>query len=82
MDDDAVQVSVGGAPPGLGPVAIVEPLQDLGAIETAVNAIALADPASIIIMLEEMSARIHTLSMEQWFQWGVLHLVLALLLLL
>ena len=40
MDDDAVKISVGGAPSGLGPVAIVEPLQVLGAIETAVNAIA------------------------------------------
>ena len=39
MDDDAVKISVGGAPSGLGSVAIVEPLQVLGAIESAVNAI-------------------------------------------
>ena len=70
MDDDDAHVPVGGAPPGPpgpGPAAppAVEPLQDLGDIVAAVNAIAVADPAPMIIMLEEMSARMHTLSMEQ-----------------
>ena len=74
MDGDDGHVQVGGAPPGPpgpGPAAppvlppAVEPLQDFGDIGAAVNAIAVDDPAPMINMLEDMSARLHTLTLEQ-----------------
>ena len=67
MDGDNGHVQVGGAPPGPpgpGPAAppvlppAVEPLQDFGDIEAAVNAIAVDDTAPMINMLEDMSARL------------------------
>ena len=73
MDGDDGHVPVGGAPPcpGPGPAAplvllpAVEPLQVFGDIEAAVNAIAVDDPASMINILEVMSARLNTLTLEQ-----------------
>ena len=71
MDGDDGHVPVGGAPPGPGlaapPVLLpaVEPLQVFGDIEAAVNAIAVDDPAPMINMLEDMSARLNTLTLEQ-----------------
>ena len=51
------------APPVL--LSAVEPLQVFGDIEAAVNAIAVDDPASMINILEVMSARLNTLTLEQ-----------------
>ena len=74
MDGDNGHLQVGGAPPGPpgpGPAAppvlppAVEPLQDFADIGAAVNAIAVDDTAPMINMLEDMSARLHTLSLEQ-----------------
>ena len=73
MDGDDGHVPVGGAPPGPGPgpaaplvlLPAVEPLQVFGDIEAAVNAIAVDDPASMINILEVMSARLNTLTLEQ-----------------
>ena len=74
MDGDDGHLQVGGAPPGPpgpGPAAppvlppAVEPLQDFADIGAAVNAIAVDDTAPMINMLEDMSARLHTLSLEQ-----------------
>ena len=64
MDGDDGHVQVRGAPPGPpgpGPAAppvlppAVEPLQDFGDIEAAVNAIAIDDTAPMINMLGDMS---------------------------
>ena len=73
-EDDIVPLAVGGAPPpppgppgppGLPPVLppVVEPLQDMGSIGAAVNAIA-QDRAPMISVLEGMAARMDTLTLE------------------
>ena len=67
-EDDLLPIAAGGAPPGPpGPVLppAVEPLQDMADIGAAVNAIALGDRAPMINMLEDMSARLNTLTLEQ-----------------
>ena len=76
MDGDNGHLQVGGAPPGPpgpGPAAppvlppAVEPLHDFADFGAAVNAIAAATPdtAPMINMLEDMSAKLHSLSLDQ-----------------
>ena len=74
MDGDNGHLPVGGTPPGrpspspaTPPVLppAVEPLHDFADIGAAVNAIAGDDMAPMINMLEDMSARLHSLSLEQ-----------------